>query len=119
MVYDILYSLVSKSGKTQKDIAVELGISRQRFNFYVTGKRAPDLETLRILASYFGVTTDYLLGHDAKKESPSEDELSQLVLQDDVMKDIYDAVVDLSPENRRIILAQIRAVQRLEADAKK
>lgn len=62
MFHQTLSHLVTLSGKTQKDIAIDLQISRQRFNFYVTGKREPDLGTLVVLANYFNVTTDHLLG---------------------------------------------------------
>lgn len=43
-------------------------MSQQRFNFYVTGKREPDNNTLKILANYFNVSVDYLL-ENAKKGS--------------------------------------------------
>lgn len=115
-----LKELRKENALTQEHLAKKIGITRGAYANIENGRREPDLNTLTILSNLYGVSFDYLVGRtDAKKESPSEDELSQLVLQDDVMKDIYDAVVDLSPENRRIILAQIRAVQRLEADAKK
>jgi len=68
MINKILSKLVAKSGKTQLQIAKELNISPQRFNFYVTGKREPDNEMLNSLANYFNVSTDYLLGRSSKKE---------------------------------------------------
>ena len=63
-----LKSLIQKSNKNQKEIAEQLSISQQRFNFYVTGKREPDNDMLCHIAEFFGVTVDYLLGIDAKDE---------------------------------------------------
>jgi repressor LexA len=47
--------------KTQNDIAKLLGVRRETYTQWETGKYAPKRETLMWLASYFQVTTDYLL----------------------------------------------------------
>ena len=62
MNVEVLQNLVKLSKKSQKQIAQELGLLYQRFNFYVKGQREPDNNTLCALADYFGVSTDYLLG---------------------------------------------------------
>lgn len=53
-------------GKTQKQVAEEIGISRSALSQYATGNREPDYATLIKLAKYFGVSVDYLIGvaHD-------------------------------------------------------
>lgn len=51
-----------RKGRTQKDVAVHLGVDRTTYVKYETGASAPNNEMLVQLASYFGVTTDYLLG---------------------------------------------------------
>lgn len=48
--------------KNQQEVADELGISRSTYSGYESGQREPDFETLRMIADYFQVTTDYLLG---------------------------------------------------------
>ncbi|MEA4816257.1 MAG: helix-turn-helix transcriptional regulator [Lachnospiraceae bacterium] len=73
MINKRLGDLVVSSGKTQFQIAKELNISPQRFNFYVTGKREPDNEMLNSLANYFSVSADYLLGRSSKKEPAKKD----------------------------------------------
>ena len=72
-----LRNLVSASGKTQKEIGIELGLGQQRFNFYVTGRSEPDAATLILLADYFGVSVDYLLGHE-KEPTVKDDGLTEL-----------------------------------------
>lgn len=92
----LLKYLVSASGMTQKDIATAIGLSQQRFNFYVTGKREPDTDTLCTLADYFGVTVDYLLGRDAvpapeeAKTAPSE--------KDEALLDVFHKLNDEGKE---------------------
>lgn len=72
-----LRHLIEKSGKTQKSIAEELGLLTQRFNFYVTGRSEPDIATLILLADYFGVTVDYLIGHE-KEPTVKDDGLTEM-----------------------------------------
>ncbi len=47
---------------TQVELANLTLISRSRLSLYETDKREPDLQTVKQLADFFGVTTDYLLG---------------------------------------------------------
>lgn len=56
-----LFTLRKEKGLTQKDVAEELGISRQAYANYESGNREPDISTLRHLSEYFGVSIDVLL----------------------------------------------------------
>lgn len=47
---------------TQEELADALGISRAALSHYEQGRREPDFETVQKIASFFGVSTDYLLG---------------------------------------------------------
>ena len=51
--------LKEESGKTQSKIANDLGIKQQAVSYYANG-REPDYDTLIAIASYFGVSADYL-----------------------------------------------------------
>ena len=46
---------------SQLKIAMDLSISREAISHYENGKRNPDLQTLRILSSYFDVSIDFLI----------------------------------------------------------
>lgn len=54
--------LRKKMGLSQEDLAKKLNMTQQRISAYEKGKREPDLETLKLFAEFFGVSTDYLLG---------------------------------------------------------
>ena len=51
---------------TQSGIAEKLGLTRSRIGMYETGKREPDYETLELIADFFNVDIDYLLGRSDK-----------------------------------------------------
>jgi len=48
----------------QKELAAILNIKISTYCQYETGKRQPDYETLKRIANYFNVSTDYLLEND-------------------------------------------------------
>lgn len=57
-----LRELVAGNGKPIT-VQVELmGMQRSRFYAYLNGKRCPTVKKLCMIADYYGVTTDYLLG---------------------------------------------------------
>jgi len=54
--------LVRKQRKlNQLKVALDLNISREALSHYENGKRSPDIEMLRRLSKYFGVSIDYLI----------------------------------------------------------
>lgn len=62
----ILKELRSSKGLTQSELAQQLRISRSTIGMYESGSREPDFETLELIADYFNVDTDYLLGRTNK-----------------------------------------------------
>ncbi len=57
-----LRELIVESGKMQKDICADLGIPKQKLTRWKTGYNEPSIDEIIMLALYFNVTTDYLLG---------------------------------------------------------
>ena len=51
-----------KSGATQKAMGEYLGITTRAYQFYESGERYPDFQGLLLLADYFDVSIDYLVG---------------------------------------------------------
>lgn len=57
-----LKRLRESKNKTQAQIATLLRLNRKAISSYEHNEREPSLDTLVLLARYFHVTTDYLLG---------------------------------------------------------
>ena len=53
-------------GLTQDELASKLNISRSRIGMYETGAREPDFDTLEMIADFFNVDIDFLLGRNKK-----------------------------------------------------
>lgn len=73
MVYfgDRLRELRIGKGLSQMDFSKQIHISKSSVNMYERGEREPKFETLEIIADYFNVDMDYLLGKsDIARKSP-------------------------------------------------
>lgn len=88
-----LKRLRESSGKVQKLVAAELGLDYKRYNHYETGRSEPDIATLILLADYFGVSIDYLVG---REEKPT--------VKDDGLSEIERLFLSLPPERREEVL---------------
>ena len=64
---DKLRFLIEERNLTQKQVAQDLNIAPSTMGGYVQGMSQPDFDTLKILAEYFDVTSDYLLDIPSKK----------------------------------------------------
>jgi transcriptional regulator with XRE-family HTH domain len=59
-------------GLNQSQVAIKLNLSRVNYNRYEKGGRTPDNETLKRIAEFYNVTTDYLFGLDTQTTQASE-----------------------------------------------
>ena len=101
--------LVESSGKSQSDIAADLGISKQTLSAWITGQNSPRIPTVTALATYFGVTVPWLNGFDVAKYD--------VVLP--VMKETPSLAPSLSDDEMRLLDAWRAADDRAREDALK
>lgn len=70
---DMLVYLRKRDNLSQQTLAEKTKLTRSAISMYETGKREPDFETLEVLADFFNVNMDTLLGksvrsfHEIKK----------------------------------------------------
>jgi len=67
-----LIHLRKKNNRTQQDISEVIGVTRPAYTAYEKGSRIPDYKIIKTLAKYYGVTTDYLLGHSDNPTIPNK-----------------------------------------------
>ena len=95
-------SLRESRSLSQTQLAKKLNISTSTLGMYETDKRNPNNEMLKLLANFFHVTTDYLLGvsQDAEKDSTID-------IADDRVLMTYQGK-PLSKEDREMMLRIMR-----------
>lgn len=61
-----LKELREQTGLSQKEIAQRIGIEYQNYNKYELGINEPSVDTLKLIADYYGISLDYLCDHTTK-----------------------------------------------------
>lgn len=73
---DMLRNLISQYGITQTELARNLGLKPNTISMYCSGNSRPDMDTLLEIASYFGVSTDYLITGEKPENMTLREELN-------------------------------------------
>lgn len=75
MLSEKIYALRRKSGLSQEQLAEKIGVSRQAISKWEGGLSTPELDKLKALSEFFGITVDELVGgkpDTAESAKPSE-----------------------------------------------
>jgi transcriptional regulator with XRE-family HTH domain len=79
--WNIFLGLCKDIDKAPNTVAKEIGISSGAITFWKKDERRPTPRMLKKIADYFGVTVNYLLGYEDKKEkTPGLSEGEELLL---------------------------------------
>lgn len=101
----ILSSLMLKNGITSYRVGKDTGISNRLVDYWKKGEKLPGAENLKKLATYFCVSTDFLLGKEQSKRpttvtddepiNPKAKKLVEMIkLMDDTQLDAIEAILD-------------------------
>ena len=115
-----------RSHLTQDEVAKQLNISKSAISMYENGNREPDYETLGIIADFFGVDPNFLLGKHVPAY-PNGDQTSgqqkgyyidpevavkaQEIYEDPELRILMDAARDLSKEDLDAVLNIVKALK--------
>lgn len=97
---DILRMLRAKHKLTQQDIGDIVGMTGQAVSRWENNLTEPDNESLKKLAKYFNVSTDYLLGIEEREETNPIDDI------------LFSKAKDLSDEDKKAVLGIINALKK-------
>lgn len=78
-MYEIFKELLEKKGVRPADVAKATGIAPQTFSAWKAGYSTPKQDKLKLIADFFGVTLDYLMGLD---DSHLEKEFRDMYIRD-------------------------------------
>lgn len=67
-MYERIRNLREDRDLTQQQLATVLNCTQVCYSNYENGKRGIPTETLSMLADYYGVSVDYLLGRTSRKQ---------------------------------------------------
>ncbi|HSH25451.1 MAG TPA: helix-turn-helix domain-containing protein, partial [Massilibacterium sp.] len=111
--------LRNEKGISQRELADRLKINRSTYARYETSATQPDFETLKLLANFYDVTIDYILGNSDRKEPTIEEKLSkELRLRDGENIYFYD-MEGLDDEDIEMLKKQIELYREMAEKRKK
>jgi transcriptional regulator with XRE-family HTH domain len=96
---DILRELRTQKKLTQSEIAERIGLKTNTYQSYEHGSAEPSCSTLKALADFYGVTTDYLLGRE-----PAPNPFADLGLDEAGEQEMLRQYMSFEPEVRAMLM---------------
>ena len=107
----ILKELRLNKRLSQQNIADVLKVSARAYQKYEYGTAEPTFDTLSKLADFYGVTTDYLLGREPKKEQPIDyEEVKRKT------NEIIERIENLPPEYQAFMIKIVHMLNGMDED---
>lgn len=102
-------------GLTQAQLGEKIGVAESTVSLYEAGKREPDIETIKQIANFFGVSTDDLLGLETKPtkkvhlspdQATDDPELKEKLVKYAKYYQVAEEAADkkISPERLRLLI---------------
>jgi transcriptional regulator with XRE-family HTH domain len=110
-----LKELRKRKGLSQVALSERLGLSKSTIGAYETGDISPSLEALNLIADFFNVDIDYLLGKDDGSMyylDPEAAELAKEVFEREELKVLFDAAKDVSKEDIEVVIRIIEGLKK-------
>lgn len=104
--------LREKRGLSQKQLAQFLGITNVQLSRYESGDRKPEPETITQFASFFEVTTDYLLGISDVPNSNNTNNaktLADIIREGNLQHPDYELPEDLTEEELDFLVNALKS----------
>lgn len=107
---EILKELRLERGLTQEEVGKIIGVQKAAIQKYEKGDvENMKQESIKILAKYYGVTTDYLLGVEKKPDSQLEEYLETLKTRPE-LKMLFNLTKDATREDIEKAVKVIEAI---------
>lgn len=109
--------LREKRGLIQEILAAELGITQQMLSKYERDVTLIKVDILKKIATYFNVTTDYLLGvSDVKRDLQRQMKMNETL---DEYYDLIEIYKDLDSYDKEMIWSIMQTVKKVEKSEKR
>lgn len=115
-----LKEIRESKGISQRQAALALNLSPTVYNRYENGLREPSNALLLVIADYFGVTVDELLGRTPPEQQAETDDeamaIRERLRRDPSYRLLFSAADKASPEHIRAAAAMLKALEPNDAD---
>lgn len=94
-----LKELRTQKDLSQQELADRLGLSNSAISMYERGEREPSLGILEMIADFFGVSTNYLLGRDVYYSDEEAARMAQELYERPELRVLFDASRNATKED--------------------
>jgi transcriptional regulator with XRE-family HTH domain len=101
---------LSKSGRTQKEVAEVAGVAASTFSDWIKGKKYPRIDKIEILADYFGIMKSDLIeekGEEHRGMKKNNDIISDIVVRLNTNKDFLSVVSRMNTDKDFLSVVEI------------
>lgn len=110
-----LKELRTQRGYSQSELANRLHLSKSTISMLEVGSRKPSMDVMQLIADFFNVDLDYLLGKDSVSGyylSPETAELAKEVAEREELKVLFDTVRDVPKEDIEVVIRMIEGLKK-------
>ena len=107
---DMLKYLRNRENLSQAELAQKLGVGKSTISMYEVGKRQPDFETLELIADFFNVDMNFLLGKQILTAKDSR-EISSILANTEELLQQEGLMFDGEPASRESIDSILSAMK--------
>lgn len=114
---DRLKELRMQRGYSQASLAKQLGLSASTISMYEVGLREPDFEKLELIADFFNVDINYLLGKETVSTyllDPEAAEMAKELYEREELRVLFDASRNASPEDIMTVARMLKGLSKDE-----
>jgi transcriptional regulator with XRE-family HTH domain len=116
-MYEIFEQLLQKHGLTPYKVSKDTGLSQTLFSNWKSGRSTPKQDKLQIIADYFGVTIEYLMGKEESEETvyylnEETRERLQALKVNEKLRILFDASRKLEPSDIDFVLEMVERMKK-------
>lgn len=119
-MYDIFEKLCGEKGITPYRVCKETGLTTSTISNWKAGRYTPKADKLQKIADFFGVSVEYLMTGEEKKEHPgyylNEEtaQAAQEIFENKELRALFDVTRDADPEDLKALHNMALALKRKE-----
>lgn len=117
-MYEIFERLLASRNIKPIEVSKATGINSAVFSEWKRGKSTPKVDKLQKIADYFGVSLDYLLTGEEKKENEQNNEYEAKDSLERKLLLLCRKAGDVSPEDKEMVVKQFESTIEMYLHAK-
>lgn len=114
-MYEVFEQLLEENKITTYKVCKDTGIAQSTLSSWKSKRNTISLDTAEILAKYFGVSVDFLMGikqdDDGIRLNEKTKEIAQIINFNDDLKELFELTKNMQPKRLKAYIDFMKAMQ--------